>query len=196
MARKKLTPKQEAFTEHYIANGGNGVRAAQAAGYAGSYSTLNEVARDNLQKPVIQEFLRERLKGVKANADEVLFLLADHMRADIAVFADCVNEDGSLDLKRAKQSGCSHLVKKLKIKSFRDKNGNLIKQTEIELHDAQAAARTLADIHGMKQQARQNDDDVARVSREVARLVSEGWEPEQAKAIILEAEPKAAKWLM
>ena len=194
--RKKLTLKQEAFAEHYIANGGNGVRAAEAAGYKGDVNTLNQVARDNLQNPTIYSYTRERLKGVKANADEVLYLLADHMRADIAVLADCVKEDGELDLVAAQEKGVSHLVKKLKIRSFRDKNGNLIKTTEVEIHDSQAAARTLAEIHGLKQQPRQNEDDAARVSREIARLVSEGIEPEQARQIVIEAEPKAARYLM
>ena len=194
--KRKPTLKQEKFAEVYLANGGNGVRAAEAASYRGDVNQLNQAARYNLQNPTIQEYIRERLKGLKANADEVLYILADHMRADIAAFNDCFLEDGQLDLVKAKAAGCSHLVKKLKVRSFQDKNGNLIKSTEIEIHDSQAAARTLAEIHGLKQQPRQNEDDAAKVNREIARLVSEGLEPEQAKKIVIEAEPKAARWLM
>lgn len=195
-AAKKLTGKQEVFVEQYLANGRNGTKAARDAGYKGNDNSLAVQAHEYLRKPKIQAFVRERLKGVKANADEVLYLLADHMRADISAFYQCVGEDGSLDMEKAKEAGVSHLVKKLKIRNYRDSNGNPVTQTEIELHDSQAAARTLAEIHGLKQQARQNDDDVARVSREIARLVSEGWEPEDAKKIVVEADPRAARWLM
>lgn len=194
--KKPPTLKQEVFAEQYVANGGNGTRAAQAAGYKGNENVLAVTAHENLRNPKIRGYIRDRLKGVKANADEVLFLLADHMRADIATFAECVKDDGELDLAKAKEIGASHLVKKLKIRSFRDKDGNLNKTTEIEIHDSQAAARTLAEIHGLKQQPRQNEDDAAKVSREIARLVSEGMEPEAAKKLIIDAEPKAARYLM
>lgn len=194
--RRKLTLKQEAFAEHYVANGGNGTQAARAAGYAGNDDVLAHQAQDNLRNPQIFAYTRERLKGVKANADEVLYLLADHMRGDIAIFSDCVKDNGELDLAKAREIGASHLVKKLKIRNFRDKDGNNITSTEIEIHDSQAAARTLAEIHGLKQQPRQNEDDAAKVSREIARLVSEGMEPEDAKKIVIEAEPKAARFLM
>lgn len=193
---KNLTLKQQAFIEHYIANGGNGVKAAEAAGYSGNRHTLEQMAYENLRKPVIYAYTRERLQGVKANADEVLYLLADHMRADVAVFEGCLNENGTLNLTAAKKAGCSHLVKKIKTRNLHDRDGNSVTTTEIELHDSQAAARTLAEIHGLKQQPRQNEDDVVRVNREIARLVSEGWEPDEAKAIVLEAEPRAARWLM
>lgn len=194
--RKKLTLKQEAFAEHYIANGGNGVRAAEAAGYAGSYSVLNEAARDNLQKPVIASYVRERLKGVKATSDEVMFLLSDHLRADIADISGCFDENGQLDLKLAKQRGVSHLIKKVKVQPVgRDEAGQAIFRTEVEMHDSQSAAAKLGDYLGLKQMPRVNQEDVARVNAEIVRLVANGWEPEDARQIVIEAEPTAATWL-
>jgi len=195
-AAAQLTGKQEAFVEEYLANGRNGTKAAREAGYQGDDNAMAVQAHTNLRNPKIRSYIRERLKGVKANADEILYLLGDHLRADISIFEDCIRENGTLDLTKAREIGASHLVKKLKIRNFRTKAGDLVTTTEIELHDSQSAARTLAEIHGLKQQPRQNEDDAAKVSREIARLVSEGFEPEQAKQIVIEAEPKAARWLM
>lgn len=56
MARE-LTTKQRRFVEAYD---GNGVEAARSAGYAGSYSVLNQVACENLQKPAIVKAIQRR----------------------------------------------------------------------------------------------------------------------------------------
>jgi len=64
---KALTHKQQLFINHYLANGGNGTQAAKSAGYKGSYKTLNQVAMDNLEKPIIKKELdkeRNRLKKI------------------------------------------------------------------------------------------------------------------------------------
>jgi phage terminase small subunit len=49
----KLTPKQELFIEHYLANGYNGTQAAISAGY--SQDTAQQIASENLSKPLIKE---------------------------------------------------------------------------------------------------------------------------------------------
>ena len=49
----KLTPKQQAFCEEYIANGGNATEAAISAGY--SPKTAYSIGSENLTKPEIRE---------------------------------------------------------------------------------------------------------------------------------------------
>ena len=63
MARPKglgnadLTPKEQAFAEHLVANGGNGTKAAIAAGYSakGAHVTASRLKRN----PKVLKFLRE-----------------------------------------------------------------------------------------------------------------------------------------
>jgi hypothetical protein len=174
---KKLTLKQEAFKEHYIANGGNGVRAARDAGYQGNTNTLNQVARDNLQKPTIQTAVQQRiLDVVKADTDEVLRLFAAHMRGDVADFEGLFLPDGRLDLAKAKELGVSRLIKKLDYEPVSFIVGEDLRQVvyyrcKIEMHDPQSAASKLADIFGMKQQPRANEADRERKTQLYERMI-------------------------
>lgn len=206
-SKKKLTPKQELFAENYIQNGGNGVQAAKAAGYQGDTNALNQQARYNLQNPTISARVRERVEGVAADTDEVLNLLGEHLRADIADFEGCFDEEGRLDLKEAKKRGVSRLVKKLRVttRTIKQNDGAAVREvtTQIEFHDAQSAARTLVDVLGIKQQPRENDEQrkhdeqmAAAVKEEFRRLrVDEGMREADAISILLAANPDARKWL-
>lgn len=72
----KLTEKQRRFAEHYAATG-NGAGAARAAGYKGSDNTLAQVARENLRKPHVREFvesLRPETPDVADRAERQAFL--------------------------------------------------------------------------------------------------------------------------
>lgn len=196
-AKKKrvLKPRQEAFVENFIANGGkNATDAARKAGVKGTDGAVRVTAHRMLTnanvQTEIQERTRERLKGVKATGDELYFLLSDHLRADIGDLSHCFR-DGKFDMVLAKKQDLSRLIRKYKTRET--PSGEFI--TEIELHDSQAAAQKLARMFGMEQQPRQNEDDVARWKAEIAKLVSDGWEPEQARAIVMEAEPASARYL-
>lgn len=190
----KVTPKQEAFAEHYIANGGNGVQAARSAGYKGNVNTLNQVARQNLQIPTIFSRVRARLDGLRANSDEVLNLLADHLRADIADLADCFKETGELDLKKAQEIGVSRLVKKLRHRRMpvRNTEGEVVDYeytTEIEIHDSQGAAAKLINVLGLKQKPGENERDVSN-KRE--------WANQKLKEVMEQLnldEPQAREWI-
>ena len=67
MKEKKLTPKQKAFCEEYVKNGGNGTKAAKDAGYKGKDAILSAVAYENLRKPQIISYIEEI--GAKVNRD-------------------------------------------------------------------------------------------------------------------------------
>lgn len=194
-AKPSLKPRQEAFIENYIANGGkNATDAARKAGVKGTDGAVRVTAHRMLTnanvQTEIQERTRERLKGLKASGEELYYLLSDHLRADIGDLSYCFS-NGKFDLTLAKKKDLSRLIRKYKTRETSD--GEIT--TEIELHDSQAAAQKLARMFGMEQQPRQNDDDVARVKAELAKLVSEGWAPENARQIVIEAEPTAARWL-
>lgn len=93
----------------------------------------------------IQLALEERIKELKAGADEVLLRLASHSRGSLEDFLT----GESIDLDKARQLGKLHLVKKLKVTTTTDKNQNKTERVELELHDAQEATVQLARILGL-----------------------------------------------
>lgn len=60
----KLTPKQKAFADNYIENGGNATSAAVSAGY--SKKTAYSIGSENLKKPEILEYLAERQREIES----------------------------------------------------------------------------------------------------------------------------------
>jgi len=193
-----LNLRHKNFAENYIAKNFNGVQAAKEAGYQGGTSCLNQTARKILEKPQVQEYLRRRVEGIAADANEVLFLLGAHLRADVADLAECFRKDGGFDLRLAKEKGVSRIIKKLKTRSL----GIRRYQTEVELHDSQGAAKILVKVLGLEQQPRENDDQrkhdeemAQSVREEIDRLVAGGWSEKDARAIVLEAHPEASQWI-
>lgn len=77
----KLTPKQQIFCEEYVANGGNGTKAAIKAGY--SKKTAYAMANENLKKPDIKEYIEQLTRPAKnrriASAQELLETLTEIM---------------------------------------------------------------------------------------------------------------------
>lgn len=112
MARQ-FTAKQLLFIDAYLANGGNGTRAAEAAGYKGSEDVWAQVAYENLRKPEIEAEINRRLSQYMS-ADEVLYRLSEIANADLG---DVLDEDGRVDLKKAKRLGKTRFLKVIKLKS-------------------------------------------------------------------------------
>ena len=68
---QELTVKQKLFAREYVRNGGNATRAAQIAGYSGSYETLQTVGSENLRKPLIKAAITKKLSKI-LDENEVL----------------------------------------------------------------------------------------------------------------------------
>jgi len=202
---RKLTPKREAFAENYLSNGFNGTEAARAAGYKGNDQTLAQVAHENLRNPEIASRVRARIEGLAASANEVLFILGDHLRGSIADFEGCFKEDGAFDLAKAKEKGVAHLVKKLRsvTRSIpRGKDEAPIRETtvEIELYSSQDAAAKLIPVLGLKQKAGENEQDAERKRKWAAEqlekvMARSGWDREAAIEWMRVNTPTAAQWI-
>jgi phage terminase small subunit len=193
--KPKLTPRERLFVE-YVAQGKSLTQAALDAGYSPDYA--GQIGSENYKKPEIEAAVSERVSAVAATTDEVLSVLAMHLRADVADFEGATKETGELDLVGLKERGVSRLVKKVRTRTRMVKDGDdLIPETttEIEIHDSQAAAWKLAELLGMKKEPATNPEDVRRVKNEIERLIEEGWTQQQAREIVLEADPRAAQWL-
>ena len=61
---RKLTPKQKAFVDYYIENGGNATQAAIKAGYSQKYANTN--ANKLLQNTTISKYIEERNKLIES----------------------------------------------------------------------------------------------------------------------------------
>lgn len=123
----KLTPKQRAFVDLYLANGFNASRAARDAGY--SEKTARAIGAENLTKPDIRVLIDKRLRDLAMSAEEALFRLSQHARSDMADFVDA---RGRIDVAAAGRAGKLHLIKKLTIDPESGK-------AAVELYDAQSA---------------------------------------------------------
>ena len=77
----KMTPKQQRFCDEYLIDL-NATQAAIRSGY--SKKTANRIATENLSKPVIKEYIAERMAEKEseliADQDEVLKYLTSVMR--------------------------------------------------------------------------------------------------------------------
>jgi len=60
---EKLTPKQKAFADNYIANGGNATQAAADAGY--SKKMAHSIGYENTRKPYVAAYIAERQKQIE-----------------------------------------------------------------------------------------------------------------------------------
>lgn len=72
-----MTPKQRLFADEYIANKGNATDAARKAGYRVPTAS----GKENLQKPLIQEYIKLRtepiLEDLKISGDDVIREIAN-----------------------------------------------------------------------------------------------------------------------
>lgn len=88
----KLTPKQRAFVEHYINNGGKGTEAAKAAGYSTKYKTnCKNVAHKLLKDPHVVMAIqahKRRAVGQIATKEDLKEFWTEVMKDDRAELKD------------------------------------------------------------------------------------------------------------
>lgn len=134
--KPKLTSKQKVFVEEYL-KCWNTAEASRRAGYS------ERTARTNgsrlLTNADIKAYIEERLKEKILSSDEVLVRLSDQARVDITNF---INEEGELDLAKAKRLGVTHLIQEIKVnKRSGDKS--------IKLYSAQSALQLTGKYHAL-----------------------------------------------
>lgn len=153
-----LTFKQRLFVEHYLGDAkGNGTKAAQMAGY-GAPNVAAVAASRLLRNAKIAALVENRVTGAAMSANEVLARLSEHASGDLTDFGT-VNADGSfsLDLRRAKRTGRTRLLKKLKVTTKTTTVSRVKGQSttevetkvEVELHNPQFALDKLGQYHGL-----------------------------------------------
>ena len=84
---EKLTAKQQAFCESYVANGFNATQAAITAGY--SEKTAKDIGCENLAKPNIAKYIFE----FKAKASEKALITTEDVVKGLMIEAQGIGED-------------------------------------------------------------------------------------------------------
>lgn len=172
-AQTKLTPKQWAFVEEYVRNGGNGVRAALHAYDTECYNTANQLARGNLQNPTIKTAINGLMRAFAMGPDEVTWRLSEHARVDITEYftEDKATGEFTLDLARLKADGKGHLIREIQLEDGKVK---------VRAHCAQSALVHLGKINGqfkdkLEVSGTLSIDDVGDLARKVkAKLEGAG----------------------
>lgn len=133
--KAKKTDRQRAFVEFYL-QCWNASEAARRAGYRNKPNVQGArlIANDSIRAEI-----ERRLSEMCMSSDEVLARLTDHARGDFSPF---LTEHGEIDLMSDAAKQKLHLIKKVKTKKRvygAGKNAVTEYETEIELHDPQAA---------------------------------------------------------
>lgn len=143
----KLTPKQKAFADFYCGQSrGNATDAARRAGYADP-----EVSGwQNKQKVAVSGEITRILQSRTLGGEEVLERLTQHANGTLSHFIYTSGDVATLDLSTEDAQANLHLLKKVKTKRRTggkdDEKWEEI-ETEIELHDPQAALVHLGRFH-------------------------------------------------
>ncbi len=186
------THRQRLLVEGII-TGKTQAQAAIDAGY--SPKTAYSLANEALSNPKVQKYYQKRVDAALTDTNEIAAVLTTQMRGDFADFDGCILDNGDLDWPELRARGVSRLIRKLKI-TRRFVEGAPQVTTEIEIYSAQEAAKIHAQIHGMVKKAAANPDDIAWAKAELQRLIDAGYEREDAKKLLIQAEPKALDWLV
>lgn len=155
-----LTYRRRLFIEHYLETG-NAREAARRA----KYRSPENAAKKLLHLAEVREAISARVAEVAMPANEVLARLSDHATSTLDDVLAIDDAGGwSLDVRKAKQRGRLHTIKKLKM----GKEG-----PEVEMYDAHRALELLGRYHGLwERDTGTNDADP--VGQLIAGLISQG----------------------
>lgn len=109
-----LTGKQQAFVIEYLKDL-NATRAAERAGYSGSYWALAQRGHENLKKRKVQEAISERLEERAMGKEEVAQRLAMIARGSLedVLWFDERGQAWKIDIPTAHREGRLYAVKSL-----------------------------------------------------------------------------------
>lgn len=141
-----INRKQQAFIDAYFACGMNATRAAIEAGYAEDSARMQ--GSRLLTNDDIKAEVERRYKEMVMPADEILARLTEQARGDIG---DVVDDNGAIDIRKARRLGKTGLIRKVKrtTTTFTDEQGNGKESftDEIEFHDPQKAMQLLGKFY-------------------------------------------------
>ena len=130
-----LTPKQKAFADEYIKNGGNASDAARKAGYAPKSADV--IGRENLRKPTISAYIAEKQSIIeKQKGTDIMSLAEIQQRRSMIARGELTDSFGFAPDFSDQLKSMNDLEKTLKIK-----------QEQEEKKAAEEAARNAKEYH-------------------------------------------------
>lgn len=140
-----------------------------------------------INRPDVKAALEEWRLETLGSPTESLARMQMWARASIA---DVTDEDGNLDLVKARETGAIHAIKSITYKTWFDKGkGAEVTQTTVELHDAKDAEKILMKYHGLlvdvikvKDLPTNPDELAAWLVKEAQRITGRPVVPRETKA--------------
>ena len=130
-----LTPKQKAFADEYIKNGGNASDAARKAGYAEKNADVT--GRENLRKPTVSAYIAEKQSLIeKQKGTDIMSLAEIQQRRSMIARGELTDSFGFAPDFSDQLKSMNDLEKALKIK-----------QEQEEKKAAEEAARNAKEYH-------------------------------------------------
>lgn len=130
-----LTPKQKAFADEYIKNGGNASDAARKAGYAPKSADV--IGRENIRKPTISAYIAEKQSLIeKQKGIDIMSLAEIQQRRSMIARGELTDSFGFVPDFSDQLKSMNDLEKTLKIK-----------QEQEEKKAAEEAARNAKEYH-------------------------------------------------
>lgn len=130
-----LTPKQKAFADEYIKNGGNASDAARKAGYAPK--SADAIGRENIRKPTISAYIAEKQSLIeKQKGTDIMSLAEIQQRRSMIARGELTDSFGFAPDFSDQLKSMNDLEKALKIK-----------QEQEEKKAAEEAARNAKPYH-------------------------------------------------
>lgn len=130
-----LTPKQKAFADEYIKNGGNASDAARKAGYA--ERSARDIGNENLKKPHIYSYIAEKQSLIeKQKGTDIMSLAEIQQRRSMIARGELTDSFGFAPDFSDQLKSMNDLEKALKIK-----------QEQEEKKAAEEAARNAKEYH-------------------------------------------------
>lgn len=149
-AFEALSDRHKLFVVHYIQENCNASKAMRTSGLAADHSssavTRVEAAR-LLSYPYVRAAIDELMSAEIGSPTESIQRLTIWSRACID---DVVDDEGKLDLAKARENGKIVCIKSITREEWFDKSkGTMVFQVKVELHDAKDAEKTLMKHRGM-----------------------------------------------
>ena len=135
--------RHSAFIDRYLIHL-NGSKAYQETHLDAAPSTCRVNASKLLSNANIRAEINKRLKASHLSTEEALRLLADHAKGNINDFID---ENGYVDLKKARAANAMHLLKEIEIIETETKDG-VNTRIKVKLHDPQNAIDKVLRVQG------------------------------------------------
>jgi phage terminase small subunit len=164
-----LSVKYQEFINEYFKNRFNGTKAYRHVFPDASYDTASVNASKLLRTAKVAAEIKRRMELRTMRADEVLVLLTEQAKSNIA---DFLVDDGEGDIqiklldKNGKIKGKSRLIRKLTQTKRKITSENAVideVKLSLEMYSAQAAAKLIGDHYGLFD-SKDNDDDEDDIS--------------------------------